>query len=402
MWLLHEETLRAMQRAIELRIAPTPAQLEALSEKVDAAATPRGMTIAGSTAEIRVQGVLTKQRDFFAMWFGGGNTTYGDIISALGLAKSDPSIKDVVMVIDSPGGHADGLFDCLAAIEIFKSEKKMSVMASNAQSAAYAIAAMAGKIQATGPHATFGSIGTAMMFNFSNDITTVALTNTDSPDKRPDVTTPEGKAVVVKYLDAANDLFIDAIARGRGNGVTKQKVSNEYGRGASMFAADAKKRGMIDGIARPALRAVDGPSDDSIDASAEEGGATKDEPMTMDLRKLKADHHEVYEAASSEGAKKERDRVNAHLKMGAMGGEKGMHIAMKAIESGEDLTMSMTADYMVAQADNKAVRSRQEESNEAAQATASTAPTASAPAKDIGDEVADRIEAQLGTKSKAA
>ena len=204
----------------------------------------------------------------------------------------------------------------------------------------------------------------------------------------------------MKYLDAANDLFVDAIARGRGT--SKDTVSKEYGRGTTMFAADAKKRGMIDSIARPALRAVDGPSDDSIDASAANGGAPKKEEI-MDLKKLKAEHADIYEAAVAEGVKQERERVVAHLIMAEPGGPDGMAVAVKAIKDGTGDTAPVRAEYFNVALKVRDVNNRQQESDAAAKATAGAAGVVTAeqqPAKDLGDLVAERVEAQLGITPK--
>lgn len=401
MWLLNEETARMMQRAHAMNIQPTAVQLEAFTQRVENG-QPRNMTIAGSVAEIRVQGVLTKMPDFWATYFGGGGTAYCDIISALALAKSDASIKEVVLVVDSPGGNSDGLFDTLAAISDFRaSGKKMSVSASNALSAAYAIAAMGGKITATGPHACFGSIGTACDFNFYDQVTTVSLTNTDSPEKRPDVQTAEGKAVVVKFLDSLNDLFVEAIAKGRGNDVTAKSVISDYGRGATLLAADAKKRGMIDGIAKPALRAVAGVPEQQDASGASAGGAELENDMTMDLKTLRATHpqlcDELVREGRASGVSEERDRVSAHLTLAAHGGEPGMKIALAAIEAGDGITMKTQAQYFSLAMNAQQVKSRQDESNDSVAVTASAAGVVTAdasvakPAKDIGDQVADLI-----------
>jgi ClpP class serine protease len=400
MWLLNEETARMMQRAHAMNIQPTAVQLEAFTQRIENA-QPRNMTVAGSVAEIRVQGVLTKMPDFWATYFGGGGTAYSDIIAALALAKSDASIKEVVLVVDSPGGNSDGLFDTLAAISDFKATKKMSVSASNALSAAYAIAAMGGKITATGPHACFGSIGTACDFNFYDQVTTVSLTNTDSPEKRPDVQTAEGKAVVVKFLDSLNDLFVEAIAKGRGGDVTAKSVIADYGRGATLLAADAKKRGMIDGIAKPLLRAVTGVPEQPDASGTTAGGAEMESEMTMDLKTLRATHpqlcDELVREGRASGVSEERDRVSAHLTLAAHGGEPGMKIALAAIEAGDGITMKTQAQYFSLAMNAQQVKSRQDESNDSVAVTAAAAGVVTAdaaaqgPKKDIGDLVADRV-----------
>ncbi|HEU5076029.1 MAG TPA: S49 family peptidase, partial [Polyangiaceae bacterium] len=111
-------------------------------------------------------------------------------------------------------------------------------------SAAYALAAATGNIEATHAAATFGSVGVVTSMFVDSRI--VHLSSTDAPKKRPDPKTPEGQADIREHLDAVHDLFADAIASGRKT--TKANVNQNFGRGAVVLAAEAKKRGMIDSI----------------------------------------------------------------------------------------------------------------------------------------------------------
>lgn len=379
MWLLAEESLRDMQRLERSGMMPSAAQQEAFAERVAARSSPPNLTTAGNVAEIAVEGVLTKRPNFWASLFGGGNTAYTDIQMALSIAKNDPAIKSVVFRIDSPGGHVDGLFDTLGAIQSFT--KPMSVRASNAQSAAFAIAAVAGKIEALGASSTFGSIGTAIDFVMWSDVQIVSITNSDSPDKRPDPKTEEGKRVIVEYLDAVNDLFVDAIATGRG--VKKKSVSQDYGRGATLLAGEAKKRGMIDSIRKqPELRVV------GADA------AQPTEVATMDLKTLKAQHPELCDQLIAEGTTAERDRVTAHITMGEQSG--AMDAALKAIKSGEGMTLTLQAAYMSAAMNRRDVQNRQAESDAAGAALGGAA--GGTVTEDVGDKAAALMAKRRGKK----
>jgi len=368
-WLLEPSALQALQHARRFATPEARTQWDArqaaeLREQGSAGGLPRNMTVAGSTAEIRVEGILTKRPDFFAMFFGGGNTTYTSIRAALSIAESNPQIRDVVLFVDSPGGSADGLIDTLEAIAAFRtgSGKKLRVRAENAQSAAYGIAAAGGNIEASGRGALFGSVGTAIAYFVDEHI--VELTNTDSPDKRPDLTTPEGKAVVVKFLDQVNAEFVRCIAQGRG--VDVKTVSEDYGRGASMAAPEAKRLGLIDKIATTAPRAV--PSNK---------GKTMSEEQT--------DNRAAIDAAVQQGVAQERDRVKAHLAMGEGCGD--LKIALDAIRSGAVMTLEVNALYLAAGMNRKDRGNRQTESNtaEAALQGVDAAPTA--PVADLGDKV---------------
>lgn len=414
MWLLKYEVAESMQRAVKLGMTPTSAQCaEFVARQQQAEALnngrPPNFKVAGDVAEISVDGVLTRKPDFFAWLFGGGNTSYESIVQSIALAETDPAVRQVVFNIHSPGGHVEGLFDTLAAIEGMK--KKRSVRASMADSAAYAIAAAAGRIEAVNPASEFGSIGVAMSFLQLDEM--IDITSTNAPNKRPDVSTPEGQAVVREYLDAIHELFADAIARGRGT--TVKDVNENFGRGSVLLANDAKRRGMIDKVSRPALRAVaansnDGAGDEAAKevATAAVGGAEdiqSTEPKKMDLKTLQAQHPELFETVVQKGVTQERDRVSAHLQMGEASGD--MKTAVEAIRSGEGMTQTMTAKYLSAGMNRAAVNARQADSDQAgaalngAGAPPSEGGSSTANASDPGDAVASVVERLTGTgKSK--
>lgn len=106
-----------MQAARASGINFTADQLAAFNAQFQAADTSRVMSIAGNSAEIHVKGVLTNAPDIFAMWFGGGNTTNPEIISALAEADANPDVEQIVMRFDSGGGSINGMFDAIAAMQ---------------------------------------------------------------------------------------------------------------------------------------------------------------------------------------------------------------------------------------------------------------------------------------------
>ncbi len=362
-WLIQEDVLRVMREARVRGVQPTAEEQRAHEERVAARGSngPRNLTLAGDVAEIRIEGVLTQRPDFWAWLLGLGNTTYADIQQAIALALADPSVKSVRFFVDSPGGQAAGLFDTFAAIEQLRGEKPVTVRAASAHSAAYGLAAVAGSIEAQNAASMFGSVGVAISFWMSDSV--LDLTNTESPDKRPDLTTEEGRAVVVRELDAIFDLFAGAIAKGRDLS-TKDVVEN-FGRGASFVAGEAKRRGMIDTIARPSLRmvpeeAASAAGSQPKNASAESGGGRK---RTMNLEELRSQHPDAYNAAVQVGVTQERDRVVAHLTMGETSGD--ITIAAEAIRSGDAMTQTLTARYLAAGMNRSDRRTRQKETDAA-------------------------------------
>lgn len=383
MWLLEASVRQAILQAQKAGVMPTveqQANFEA-SRLSAGGASSRILSVAGSSAEVAVKGVITKAPSFLAMLFGGGNTTYPEIISALAEADSDPEIEDITLAIDSPGGHFDGLFDTLAAIQ--GTSKPIKAVVSNVgASAAYAIASQADEIVAANRATRVGSVGVVATFQvFENE---VSITSTNAPKKRPDVTTEEGKAMVREELDAMHEIFVDAIAEGRDTSV--DTVNAEFGQGATLLADEALKRGMIDAVAAPSLKVVK-----NTQTSTARSGGNKPEIGSMDLKQLKAQHPDVYAAAVQDGVDQERDRVSAHLIMGEKSG--AMETASAAIKDGSGMTATLQATYLTAGMNRSDVGDRQDDE---AGADAGDNASASDDQGDAGDAVASAVEAKLG------
>jgi len=455
-----------MRAARDSGLAPTAEQQAAYEARERAAITardgvPRNLSIAGNVAEIRVEGVLTEKLDFFAFLFGGGNTTYRSIRDAVAAAESDPNVRQIIYTISSPGGDAAGLFETLAAIDA--AQKPATVLASQATSAAYAIAAVAGKIKASTPASMFGSIGVAASFLNLEEV--VDITNTESPDKRPDINSEEGKNVVRKQLDGIFDVFVDAIAQGR-NVDTKQVVEN-YGRGAVVVAKEAKRLGMIDSVpsrgvsgaraendAAPVAQGDGAPeasngsgpvADDRAgadqvtqpapqrgnqpSASATQGGAANERRKLMTKEELRAQHPELYTAVLmegekagtekgyaagvaegkeegrklglEEGAKEERERVEAHLEMGKSCG--AMDMALEHISSGVSLmNQKVYAGYTAAAVNKRDSDLRQADSDKAGEAVNGAKTTSEPAQKSAIDQALDLREAHVADVVEAS
>lgn len=377
MWLLEPSALEAMQKAIEAGVQPTTDQQAEFEARAFGANEngPRLLTAAGSSAEIAVSGVLTKSPDFLAMLFGGGNTTYADINAAIAAAEQDSAVEQIILKIDSPGGQFDGLFSTIEALQAAKKPVKASVT-NVAASAAYAIAAQADTIEAVNKAARFGSVGVVASFNVSED--RVEISSTDAPKKRPNVTTPEGQAIVKEELDALHSLFAGALADGRGT--TVEKVNADFGQGATLLAEEALNRGMIDSI-------------EAVKMPAITSRGTKKEVKTMDLQELKAQHSDLCSLLVQEGVNKERDRVVAHLTMGEASGD--MKTAISAVQEGSEMTNTLQATYLAAGMNRTDAANRQDDDQEAAQAADGA--DADDEAQDTGaDAVAATVEANLG------
>lgn len=359
-WFLIAEVRKALELARTSGVHPSAKQQEDYTASVLAADTSRVLSIAGGNAEIHVKGVLTNAPDWMAAFFGGGNTTYPEIISAIAEADANPEVEEIIMRFDSGGGSVFGMFDAIDAIRAAKKPVK-AIIGTMAASAAFALAAATDSREASSRASVLGGIGTAADIRIREDV--VSLSSTEAPNKRPDVTTEAGKAIIVEELDTWHALFVESIAEGMGT--TVEKVNSDFGRGGTVLAEDALKRGMIDSIAPTRLESVK----NTKSTTASSGNS---EVQNMDIQELKAKHPALYQAAVDDGKKigatEERDRVGAHLQLGTSSGD--MKTALAAIEDGSGMTATLTAKYLSAGMNRQDVSNRQDDDKGAAGADA--------------------------------
>jgi ClpP class serine protease len=384
LWLLLEEVFFLMEGARKAGVIPSAEQDFEYQARFNAgmdAGGSRILTTAGDTAEISVRGTLTNRPHFMASIYGGGNTTYGEIVAALASAEQDDTVKEIVLAIDSPGGQFDGLFTVTDAIQACDKPVK-AVVSGVAASAAYAIASQADTIEAANRAVRIGSIGVRADFMvWPEDVT---VTSTQAPKKAPDVTTEEGKAMIREQLDEMHDLFVEAIAQGRD--ITPKTVNDSFGQGATVLSDEALSRGMIDSIAQTALKSVPSATTSTQNPTASSGNDNP-ETLNMDLNQLKTEHPAVYAEAVAVGQNGERDRVSAHVTMGEACGD--MSIALKAIKEGADMSATLQAEYMAAGM-NKADKTKAGE-DDAASAAAAAGGDPQAGAESIEDQVIDSV-----------
>lgn len=396
MWLLEANTLNTILQAEKSGFSPSAEQLTAFRGEASEEGGSRIMSVAGDTADISIKGVLTNTPDFMAMIFGGGNTTYSDIISAIASAEQNEAIKNIVLSVDSPGGQVSGLFNAVNAIASAKKPVK-AVVATQAASAAFALVAQADEIVAVNEASIVGSVGTLIGREINDS--EVIITSTKAPKKAPDLTTEEGKSVIRdSLLDPMHDIFVSSIAKGRG--ITIEKVNSDFGEGAMVLAGDAIKRGMMDSIVGSIPQAATGASASAIESGGPAAPVDKivktnatngenKEEGSMDINELKTQHPATFAAAVQMGAEQERDRVSAHLTMGEASGD--MATATAAIADGSEMTALLNAKYMAAGMKKSEQTARVEDNPDDLETSAAAA--AGGPSAE--DKVADAVCAAL-------
>lgn len=160
---------------------------------------------------------------------------------------TDPEVSGIVLDIDSPGGDVRGLGDAAGYIYSLSSKRKKPVKTFASgwlASAAYYIGATTQEIIGS-KSSVSGSIGVVLSGRKKAD-NEYEIVSSQSPYKRSDPATKEGKDVIQEMLDDMADLFIADVAHFRG--IDVDTVLSDYGQGKTFVGPRAKRQGLIDGI----------------------------------------------------------------------------------------------------------------------------------------------------------
>lgn len=183
-------------------------------------------------------------------------------------AEQDPSIKALVLRVDSGGGVATAGEEMTDLLNDFSKPVVVSTASINA-SAAYEISSQADYIFAART-SQVGSIGTVMsLTDYSGlyDMLGIQTENISSADSKDSsygnrALTDDERAHYQQMVDETNDVFISFVAEGRG--VSEETVRG-WATGMTWTGMTAKDMGLIDEV---------GTVDDAFEKAAELGGCS--------------------------------------------------------------------------------------------------------------------------------
>lgn len=257
-WALKFETLEAFGELLErAKMDGRASETEITAAlNVDAKADRGAYAAAGAkenVAVIPIYGVVAHRAHMVNDVCGQGGTSTEVLEAAIRAAAADPSIRSIVLDIDSPGGSVFGVAELSDAIMAARASKPIAAVAnSTAASAAYWIASAAHEVFVT-PSGEVGSIGVYGAHTDSSKADELAGRKTTLISAGKYKTeghgplTEEAAAYMQERVDAYYTAFVKTIARNRGVGV--DAVRSGYGQGRTLSAEPALAAGMVDGIA---------------------------------------------------------------------------------------------------------------------------------------------------------
>jgi signal peptide peptidase SppA len=183
--------------------------------------------------------------------FSGG-TSYEALARGLEAALASRAITKILLRASSPGGEADGVCELGKAIAAARAHKPVwAYVDSMCASAAYWLASQADHIIAE-ESSEIGSIGVRCgMVDYSAadqmaGVREIEVISSQSPGKRSKPVDDEVVGRLQTRIDDLAELFLAAVASGRG--VSVETVQADFGQGDVMIASKALAAGLIDEV----------------------------------------------------------------------------------------------------------------------------------------------------------
>lgn len=245
-WLIQQEALETIF-AIAQRYGDPEALQTRVGRPLD---NTRTVSMRDGVAVIPVTGPIFRYANLFTEISGATST--GTLARDIQSALDNKYVRGIVLDINSPGGEATGINELGKLIRSGRAIKPIKAYAGGTMaSAAYWLGSAAGEV-IIDDTAALGSIGVLMSYldtsarDAKSDVRTVEIVSSQSPDKRINPATDEGRAKVQAIVDALAEVFVSAVAANRGT--TTEKVLADFGRGGVLIGAAAVKAGMADRI----------------------------------------------------------------------------------------------------------------------------------------------------------
>lgn len=195
-----------------------------------------------------IDGPIIPRADFFSEV--SGMVSVERMTNEFNMLLSNEAVTDIVLIMDSPGGAVTGISGFSNLVKN-SSKEVTGYVWGMAASACYEIASACHNL-ISADTGMVGSIGT--VFSMVDDsermkkqgLKHVEIVSSQSPNKRPDIDSVDGRATIQQMVDDLADVFVDTVATNRN--VTRETVLNTFGGGAMFVANRAQKVGMIDAI----------------------------------------------------------------------------------------------------------------------------------------------------------
>lgn len=306
----------------------------------------RTVTQRGNVALVPVTGPVFRYANLFTALSGA--TSLDVLAKDFTTAVDDPRTESIILVMDTPGGQANGIAEFAQMIRA-SPKRVVAYVSGNAASAGYWMASAAHEIVMSRTGGV-GSIGAVLNIRANKDDGSLEIVSSQSPNKRPDFTTEQGRAVVQSHVDRLAGIFIEDVASYRG--VTVDDVLADFGQGDMRIGSDAVALGMADreSTLENLIAELNGSTfgDRSMSTTTTSKPNDSDKPSVIDRNYLATHHAELLATlehdAHAAGARAECDRIKG-VEAAALPGHEELIASLKfdGITSGPEASAQVIA-----------------------------------------------------------
>lgn len=360
-WAIQPEALEEIIAISERRNESPEAVASRLGRELD---NTQRTEVRDGVAVVPVTGPLFRYANMFTQISGA--SSYDVLARDFVAALENPDVSAILLNVDSPGGDANGCSEFSDMIYAARDKKPVwAYVGGSGASAAYWIASAAEQI-VVDETAFIGSIGVVVGIRDSreadakNGVRQYEIVSKQSPYKRVDPATDEGRSKIQDTIDALADVFVFKVARNRG--VSAETVLSDFGQGGTFIGKAAVAAGMADRIgsfesALAEIKKANGAANIGMSGPVALGPVIKLEVKKMDKETLRAEHPALVEEIEAEAragvqipdvsaaAAAERDRVLSILSCDAASGRQklAMTLAKRSGMTAEDATEILNA-----------------------------------------------------------
>jgi len=249
-WAIRSQELQTILDVVQNR---ADTDLEAVASRVGRPldnAEGNSVTMRGSTAILAIEGPLFRYANLFTALSGASSVEM--LSQDLQAAIDSRAVRQILLNVNSPGGQVDGINELADMIRAANDTKPVIAYVDGlSASAGYWLASAASRI-VVNESAFLGSIGVVAALTDNREaqqrqgVKRYEIVSSQSPRKRPDPGTEQGRAQILEQVDALAQLFIDRVASFRN--VTTATVLERFGQGGVLPARAAIEAGMADAL----------------------------------------------------------------------------------------------------------------------------------------------------------
>jgi ClpP class serine protease len=281
-------------------------------------------TIRNGSAIIPIVGPIFPRANLLTQMSGA--TSIQTVASDFSAVMKNPDVKRVILDIDSPGGEVTGISEFANMIHSSREKKPITAyIDGKGASAAYWLASAADEVVIS-ETAVLGSIGIIAALKDTRraddaaGVKKIEFVSSVSPNKRVNFDSEESLKKIQTVVDNLGGVMVQSIARNRGT--DEETVLADFGKGGLLVGALAVGQGLADRI---------GSLEELIDVPRSKSHSNV-KGAVMDVKTLKAEHPDVYQAIIDEG-KAQAQAANAEeVRAAEERGAENENQRIKAIE----------------------------------------------------------------------